>query len=460
MSASDFGYQVESVELTVYRDGLVHGSHVLSANETFPSISLALLSSLVANVVVVDENQTVLDYDIEGTNMTIFSLGASRVLLEYDTIALTEKESGVWTLLVQNPYELTLYLPEDSTIVYLNQMPASIDTEEGRITLSLYPAEWEISYVLPIIGPALFRVSDLTVNPAEVEVGNEVTISVVLANIGEEEGSYTLALEINDVIDGSKTVTLDAGASTTVHFEVTKGEAGTYEVEIGELRTTFNVRGTPPIPEKRALTRGLERGYGEMIPPLTRFSERRGKDLYLNLGFPRSLRSQNMHLDPDFDYLTYGDVGTGRGSELTNMNEWDIIAFYGSLRPIYPSPTRLVYALLGLYIIDEVVWAIEIPESRWKENAHTRRQQIRDVDVVVRAKPRVSGRLKQCIPIGEWRNRSYRVRSDLLDAWGGLSVKDGFIQRSVVPPSFLEPEKFYDWFNRQNVSLFQRNNLD
>jgi len=248
ISASEIGYQIESVELTVYRDGLVHVSQVLFVNETFPSISLELLSSLVENVVVVNENQTVLDYDVAGLNMTIFSLGASWVLLEYDTVELTEKESGVWTLLVQNPYNLTVYLPEESTIVYLNKMPTSIDTEEGTITLSLYPDEWEISYVLPIIGPALFRVSDLTVNPAEVEAGNEVTISLVLTNIGEEEGSYTLVLKVNQVVEDTKTITLDAGASTAVQFKVTKEEAGTYDVEIGELSGGFNVKEVPLIP--------------------------------------------------------------------------------------------------------------------------------------------------------------------------------------------------------------------
>lgn len=248
ISAGEIGYQIESVELTVYRDGLVHVSQVLFVNETFPSISLELLSSLVENVVVDDENQTVLDYDVAGSNMTIFSLGASRVLLEYDTVELTEKESGVWTLLVQNPYNLTVYLPEESTIVYLNKMPTSIDTEDGTITLALYPDEWEISYVLPIIGPALFRVSDLTVNPAEVEVGNEVTISLVLTNIGEEEGSYTLVLKVNQVVEDTKTITLDAGASTAVQFKVVKKEAGTYDVEIRELSGGFNVKEAPLIP--------------------------------------------------------------------------------------------------------------------------------------------------------------------------------------------------------------------
>ena len=248
ISASELGYQIEFVELTVYRDGLVHISQVLFVNETFPSISLELLSSLVENVVVVDENQTVLDYDVAGSNMTIFSLGASRVLLEYDTVELTEKESGVWTLLVQNPYNLTVYLPEESAIVYLNEMPTSIDTEDGIITLSLYPAEWEISYVLTIIGPEIFRVGDLTVNPSEVEVGNEVTISVVLTNIGEGEGSYTLAVKVNQVVEDTKTITLDAGASTTVQFKVTKEEAGTYDVEIGGLSSEFNVKEAPLLP--------------------------------------------------------------------------------------------------------------------------------------------------------------------------------------------------------------------
>ena len=213
-----------------------------------------------------------------------------------------------------------------------------------------------------------------------------------------------------------------------------------------------------PIPEEKPLTCGLERRYSELIPLLTEFSEKRSKNLDRDLGFPRNLRSQNMHLDPDFDYLTYGDVGTNRGFEITNMKDGDIIAFYGSLRPIKSNQNRLVYALMGLYVVNDVVWANNVPEHLWKENAHTRRECIKDIDIIVFAKPQMSGRLAQCIPIGEWRNRAYRVRNDLLDAWGGLSVKDGFIQRSAVPPSFLKPEKFYCWFMQQGISLIQRNN--
>ena len=77
---------------------------------------------------------------------------------------------------------------------------------------------------------------------------------------------------------------------------------------------------------------------------------------------------------------------------------------------------------------------------------------------MVWAKPGVSGRLDRCISIGERRDRAYRVRKDLLETWGGLSVKDGYIQRSVVPPSFLDSGRFYEWFLRQNAVLLMQNN--
>ena len=76
----------------------------------------------------------------------------------------------------------------------------------------------------------------------------------------------------------------------------------------------------------------------------------------------------------------------------------------------------------------------------------------------MRAKPGVSGRLRRCIPIGEFRERIYRVRNDLLKAWGGLDIKDGYIQRSVRLTAFHDAAKFYHWFLAQKPEMIQRNN--
>jgi hypothetical protein len=215
-----------------------------------------------------------------------------------------------------------------------------------------------------------------------------------------------------------------------------------------------------PIPEKRGTLfhPGLERRYGEVLPALHRFCGVHQRDLYDDLRFPRDLLEHPMHLDPDFECLTYGDDGGRRGAGMVAMAEGDVLVFYGGLRPVHPCKHRLIYALLGLYVVEEVVPAVRVPATRWHENAHVRKTARRQTDIVVRAKPHVSGRFDRCIPIGEWRDGAYRVREGLLRQWGGLSVKDGFIQRSAVPPTFVRPTRFLDWLESQQVQRIPRNN--
>ena len=144
-------FEVESVDLTVYRDGLAHVTQTLAVDELAPEITLALLSSSIENVIVLDENQIAVDYEINGEDLTVFTLGAESVSVEYDTVALTRKEAEVWTLVADNPYTSAVFLPQNSTVIYLNMMPTAIDTSGTGIKLSLYPGQWEISYVLPLM---------------------------------------------------------------------------------------------------------------------------------------------------------------------------------------------------------------------------------------------------------------------------------------------------------------------
>jgi hypothetical protein len=203
-----------------------------------------------------------------------------------------------------------------------------------------------------------------------------------------------------------------------------------------------------PIPDG-AQQQGLATPYTEVLVTLARFP---------GVQLPEELHGRMMHLDPDFERLTYGDNGERRGRGVAALEPKDFIAFFASLRPTRPVEQTLMYALIGFYHVREVVWAKSVPDSRWGENAHTRRLKHSASDVIVRADPSTSGRLRRCIPIGEWRNRSYRVRQDLLDEWGHLSCRDGFIQRSAVPPSFLEPTRFLKWFEKQRPELVAANN--
>lgn len=201
------------------------------------------------------------------------------------------------------------------------------------------------------------------------------------------------------------------------------------------------------ITDTKPLRDGMARFYDEFVPVATHFGDQ----------LPPGLLGTPTHLDPDFDQFTYGDQGQ-RGKRITtHLSAGDLLAFFAALRPVDGPARPLIYALIGLYVIDEIVPAKSVPQPRWSENAHTRRIP-GDGDIVVRAKPGLSGRLRRCIPIGELRDRVYRVRNDLLDAWGGLDIKDGYIHRSVRLPAFHDAGKFYHWFLAQKPELVAENN--
>lgn len=208
-----------------------------------------------------------------------------------------------------------------------------------------------------------------------------------------------------------------------------------------------------PIPQDRANAEGMAREYLPIVGPALRaFSGRVGMEVPL----PGHLHGRRMHLDPDFDHLTYGDTQT-RGKKLLDFKENDWVVFYSALRPTKKA-SRLIYALIGLLVVDSVRRVAEIPPEEHDYNAHTRLLQRVPTDLVVSGKPGVSGRFERFISIGELRNGSYRVRTDLLEAWGGLGVRDGWIQRSANPPLFLDPARFAIWLQAKAPALLVTNN--
>lgn len=178
--------------------------------------------------------------------------------------------------------------------------------------------------------------------------------------------------------------------------------------------------------------------------------------------FPKRLLDDPMHLDPDFLHLTYGDDGE-RGRRLVQFIEDDFIAFYAGLNPVTPrhGGPKLVYALIGLFVLaGRPMEVSEVRDEMRLFNAHTRWRSLQSGDIVVQAKPGCSGLFSKCLPIGEYSNRAYRVKTELLRQWEGVKIKDGckqlgidvrdgYIQRSAYLPEFLNPESFRTWLDAE-----------
>jgi hypothetical protein len=202
-----------------------------------------------------------------------------------------------------------------------------------------------------------------------------------------------------------------------------------------------------PIPESYPVRPQLIRPYRELEPSLKKLRSR----------LPVWLANENMHLDPDFSTLTYGDQGQRAIQISKKLSINDLIVFYASLRDV--SRGILVYALIGLLAVERIKKAKDVPSDEWPLNAHTRRILTQDsTDIVVVGQKKLSGRFSQCIPIGSYRDRAYRVFRELLSAWGGLTVNDGYLQRSARLPEFLDAKSFYSWFQNQKIDLLNSNN--
>ena len=178
--AAETAFQVEAMTIKIYRDGLAHITQTLSVDELLPEIELLLLSSSIENLLILDQNQLAVDYQLNATNLTIFTLGAAQISVEYDTIVLTNKHADVWTLSLNNPYNLTVLLPQNSTVVYLNQVPTAIDTTGTELSLSLNPGQWELSYIVPLQQEDPNGDSPWTAIPIEYFIA---TIAAVVATI-------------------------------------------------------------------------------------------------------------------------------------------------------------------------------------------------------------------------------------------------------------------------------------
>ncbi|GAF98629.1 unnamed protein product [marine sediment metagenome] len=138
---------------------------------------------------------------------------------------------------------LKVYLSgEEEYASYLYGEHAQQDVDEGKIELF-----YDISE-----GAAVFELSSLAVIPSVVEVGEEVSASIEVANTGEKAGSYTIILKINEEVEDEKSVTLGSDESVTVSFEVPATEEGTYSVDINGLSGSYDVEkaqtGIPGFP--------------------------------------------------------------------------------------------------------------------------------------------------------------------------------------------------------------------
>jgi uncharacterized membrane protein len=137
----------ESLTLIVYFDGYIQVSDTFEINQTYPQIIIDLLTAEPQSLLIVDEQDSLLDYSITNKQATVFSLGASQIKVSYFASDLTFKTGKYWTVALNVSTNTIIVLPENSSIISLNKVPERIESFSGQITIEMSPGDIEISYI-------------------------------------------------------------------------------------------------------------------------------------------------------------------------------------------------------------------------------------------------------------------------------------------------------------------------
>jgi hypothetical protein len=179
------------------------------------------------------DNAVILDYFL-GPDGASFNPPLD-LTLQYDPSAIPARGT-----------EDTLYLASwdgAKWVAQESQLDITKNTISAKIT---HFSQYAILDKIP--PPAKFDLSGLQIPRTETRYGELVSISVWVNNSGGSRGSYTVTLKINGTEADKQSVTLAAGTSQQVNFEVNKTEPGTYLFEVNGLPGRFQVLEGSPSP--------------------------------------------------------------------------------------------------------------------------------------------------------------------------------------------------------------------
>src|SRR5207244_2925365 len=124
-------YTMTSTSLIISGDGSTGVNQTLSLPQNVTSVGLPLFAKQVGNVLAVNQDGSPVSYSINGGNITLYTLGATKISLSYDTDALTTKQRTVWQMTFTSLSETSLPLPFESTLPSFSSTPTSFPPVSG-----------------------------------------------------------------------------------------------------------------------------------------------------------------------------------------------------------------------------------------------------------------------------------------------------------------------------------------
>lgn len=186
------------LDFTIYEDGTTHVFYQTDVDPQSPDFTLNVYGSNIENLVAQDGNGTLLSSKINANTITVATLGASSIKVDYDTPDLISKNGKTWTFRMDSLVDYSILLPKNTVIVGMNVSPLGMQIVDDQSLISLPSGSSEISYVIGVLGTsqtatlAIQKAQDFinTVNSAGVKTPMALT-KLEEAKLDFSQGKYS-----------------------------------------------------------------------------------------------------------------------------------------------------------------------------------------------------------------------------------------------------------------------------
>lgn len=173
-------YTPTALEITVYSEGSAKLVYDVDSDPSEARVTVELFGPPFNNVAIRDEENNPLSYTADGSNITVNSLGALELNIQYLTPALTSKDGALWTLNITLPVAARVILPLGAAVVDLNQIPSNIGTIENKQFMEFGTGDLSLYYIIGL--PSIVDESEMAIGDATSYIDSKTAQDYILTD--------------------------------------------------------------------------------------------------------------------------------------------------------------------------------------------------------------------------------------------------------------------------------------
>jgi uncharacterized membrane protein len=183
-------YTPNTLTVDVFIDGSVNIDYSVEPDPMLPRINVTLPGKNYANVLAVDEDGIIMDWDQNNGGIEVDSIGAEELSISYSSTVLTNKTGSMWTVSIDSPASTVFILPLDAVLVGLSSTPSGISIINNRAAITMSQGSNRISYMLGTTGTKEHSMVLLSQAETKIYEANQLGIIII-----EAEALFTQATE-------------------------------------------------------------------------------------------------------------------------------------------------------------------------------------------------------------------------------------------------------------------------